>query len=29
MAGAQRAARDYLSKYPEGPHADLARSVLR
>jgi len=27
--GAQRAARDYLSKYPEGPHADLARSVLR
>lgn len=28
-AGARRAARDYLSKYPEGPHADLARSVLR
>ena len=28
-AGAERAARDYLGKYPEGPHADLARSVLR
>lgn len=28
-AGARRAARDYLDKYPEGPHADLARSVLR
>lgn len=28
-AGARRAARDYLEKYPEGPHADLARSVLR
>ncbi len=28
-AGARRAARDYLVKYPEGPHADLARSVLR
>jgi transmembrane sensor len=28
-AGARRAARDYLSKYPEGPHADLARSLLR
>ena len=27
-AGARRAARDYLSRYPEGPHADLARSVL-
>jgi transmembrane sensor len=27
-AGARRAARDYLAKYPEGPHADLARSVL-
>jgi transmembrane sensor len=27
-AGARRAARDYLGKYPEGPHADLARSVL-
>jgi transmembrane sensor len=28
-AGARRAARDYLSRYPEGPHADLARSLLR
>jgi TolA-binding protein len=28
-AGARRAARDYLDRYPEGPHADLARSVLR
>ena len=28
-AGARRAAHDYLEKYPEGPHADLARSVLR
>jgi TolA-binding protein len=27
-AGARRAARDYLGKYPGGPHADLARSVL-
>ncbi|MES1177440.1 MAG: FecR domain-containing protein [Myxococcales bacterium] len=27
-AGARRTARDYLSRYPEGPHADLARSVL-
>ena len=27
-AGARRAARGYLSRYPEGPHADLARSVL-
>lgn len=28
-AGARRAAREYLDTYPEGPHADLARSVLR
>lgn len=28
-AGARRTARDYLDRYPEGPHADLARSVLR
>jgi TolA-binding protein len=28
-AGARRAAREYLDAYPEGPHADLARSVLR
>jgi TolA-binding protein len=28
-AGARRAAHDYLDRYPEGPHADLARSVLR
>jgi TolA-binding protein len=27
--GAQQAARDYLSRYPDGPHADIARSVLR
>lgn len=28
-AGAQRAARDYLAHYPDGPHADIARSVLK
>jgi TolA-binding protein len=28
-AGAQRAAREYLSQYPDGPHADIARSVLK
>jgi TolA-binding protein len=28
-AGAQRAAREYLSLYPDGPHADVARSVLK
>jgi TolA-binding protein len=28
-AGAQRAARAYLARYPDGPHADVARSVLR
>jgi TolA-binding protein len=26
---AERAARDYLDRYPDGPHADVARSVLR
>ena len=26
---AERAARDYLERYPDGPHADVARSVLR
>jgi TolA-binding protein len=28
-AGAQRAAREYLSRYPDGPHADIARLVLK
>lgn len=28
-AGAQRAAREYLARYPDGPHADVARSVLK
>jgi len=28
-AGAQRAARDYLARYPDGPHADVARSLLK
>jgi TolA-binding protein len=28
-AGARRAAQDYLSRYPDGPHANLARSLLR
>lgn len=28
-AGAQRAAREYLAHYPDGPHADIARSVLK
>jgi TolA-binding protein len=28
-AGAQRAAREYLARYPDGPHADIARSVLK
>jgi len=27
--GAQRAAREYLAHYPDGPHADIARSVLK
>jgi TolA-binding protein len=28
-AAAERAARAYLERYPEGPHADVARSVVR
>jgi transmembrane sensor len=28
-AGAQRVAREYLSRYPDGPHADIARSLLK
>jgi len=28
-AGAERAAKDYLTWYPDGPHAALARSLLR
>jgi TolA-binding protein len=28
-AGAQRTAREYLTRYPDGPHADIARSVLK
>jgi len=28
-AGARRAAESYLARYPDGPHADLARSLLR
>ncbi|HEX2876321.1 MAG TPA: FecR family protein [Polyangiaceae bacterium] len=28
-AGAQRTAREYLARYPDGPHADVARSVLK
>jgi TolA-binding protein len=28
-AGARRAAEDYLARYPDGPHADLARSLVR
>lgn len=28
-AGAQRTAREYLARYPDGPHADIARSVLK
>jgi TolA-binding protein len=28
-AGAQRVAKEYLSRYPDGPHADIARSVLK
>jgi len=28
-AGAQSAARDYLRRYPSGPHASLARSILQ
>jgi transmembrane sensor len=28
-AGARRAAEGYLSRYPDGPHADLARSLVR
>ena len=28
-AGAQRVAREYLSRYPDGPHADVARSALK
>jgi TolA-binding protein len=27
-AGAQAAARDYLARYPDGPHGTVARSVL-
>lgn len=27
--GAKRAAREYLARYPGGPHADVARSLLR
>ncbi len=29
FAGAQRVAREYLTRYPDGPHADIARSVLK
>jgi TolA-binding protein len=29
LVGAERAARSYLSKYPEGPHATVARAVLQ
>lgn len=28
-AGARRAAESYLGRYPDGPHADLARSLVR
>jgi transmembrane sensor len=28
-AAARRAAEDYLARYPDGPHADLARSLVR
>ncbi len=28
-AGAQRVAHEYLVRYPDGPHADIARSVLK
>jgi ferric-dicitrate binding protein FerR (iron transport regulator) len=28
-AGARRAAEGYLARYPDGPHADLARSLVR
>jgi len=28
-SGAQRAAREYLARYPDGPHADIARSLLK
>jgi transmembrane sensor len=28
-SGAQRTAREYLSRYPDGPHADIARSLLK
>jgi TolA-binding protein len=28
-AGARRAAEAYLARYPEGPHADLARALVR
>lgn len=28
-AGAQRTAREYLARYPDGPHADIARAVLK
>jgi transmembrane sensor len=28
-AGARRAAESYLTRYPDGPHADLARSLVR
>jgi len=29
LAGAEQAARAYLSRYPDGPHADVARSLLK
>jgi len=28
-SGARRAAESYLVRYPAGPHADLARSLVR
>jgi TolA-binding protein len=28
-AGARQAAEGYLARYPDGPHADLARSLVR
>jgi TolA-binding protein len=28
-AAAERAAKDYLARYPDGPHADVARSIVR
>lgn len=29
VPAAERAARDYLARYPDGPHVDVARSVVR